>query len=132
MKRDDDLDETIDESFPASDPSARTGVTGTGGRHATGGEAGTAIGVRDNTTAHRYEIEMEGEIAFLRYQWKKDGTIALVHTETPTALRGKGLAGRLARYALETARDRGTRVVVVCPFVKTYLERHPEFASLVV
>ncbi len=85
--------------------------------------AGAAV--RDNADAHRYEIADGGQTAFLEYR-RRPGVVVLVHTEVPPALRGRGLGAKLARFALNTARTTGLRVVVRCPFVKTYLERHPE------
>ncbi len=84
--------------------------------------------VRDNADAHRYEIAVGGQTAFLEYR-RRPGVVVLVHTEVPPSLRGRGLAARLARFALESARSAGQRVVVRCPFVKAYLERHPELRA---
>lgn len=58
--------------------------------------------------------------------------IVLQHTEVPRPLRGRGLAKALARAALEHAREKGYEVVPVCPMVRRYLARHPEYQSLVV
>ena len=55
----------------------------------------------------------------------------LIHTEVPAELAGRGLASRLARTALNLARDRGVKVVVRCPFVTEYIARHPEYHDLV-
>jgi predicted GNAT family acetyltransferase len=86
---------------------------------------------RDNVEESRYEVSVEGETAFLTYQRRKH-TIALVHTEVPGSVGGRGLGGILARYALDTARARGDRVVVQCPFVQAWLRSHPEYADVVV
>ena len=86
--------------------------------------------VHHNTDAERYEVTLDGATAFLQYRRKPDGTLVLLHTETPEALRGRGLGGTLARAALEAARAAGRRVVVLCPFVTTYVQRHPEYAAL--
>jgi len=86
---------------------------------------------RDNREESRYEVSADGETAFLTYERRKN-TIALVHTEVPESLTGRGLGGILARYALDTARARGDRVVVQCPFVQAWLRRHPEHADVVV
>ena len=57
--------------------------------------------------------------------------IVLQHTEVPPALRAHGLAQVLARTALEYARDQGLGVIPVCPFVRRFLSRHPEYQPLV-
>jgi predicted GNAT family acetyltransferase len=86
--------------------------------------------VVDNTAAQRLEIAEGGAIAFLTYRMK-DGAVEYVHSETPPELRGRGLAGALAKFALERDKAAGRKVIPTCPFVKTYIDRHPEYAALV-
>ena len=86
--------------------------------------------VRDEPARDRYEIEIDGAVAVLEYR-RRPGVITLLHTEVPAALRGHGLADRLARAALDAARADGLKVIPVCPFVKQFLERHPEYRPLV-
>jgi len=49
----------------------------------------------------------------------------------PPAFEGKGIGGKLARTGLEYAKAKGFSVVPRCPFIATYIERHPEYAGLV-
>ena len=86
--------------------------------------------VVDNAGAHRLEIADGDAIAFLTYRANGDA-IEYVHSETPPALRGKGYASALAKFGLERDKAAGRKVIATCPFVKTYIERHPEYASLV-
>jgi NAD+ kinase len=53
-----------------------------------------------------------------------------MHTEIDQSYEGRGLASRLAAGALHDARARSTPVVVTCPFVSGYLDRHPEFSDV--
>jgi predicted GNAT family acetyltransferase len=46
-------------------------------------------------------------------------------------LRGRGIAQLLAHAGLEYAKTHRLEVVPVCPFVKSYLEKHPEYQELV-
>jgi predicted GNAT family acetyltransferase len=85
--------------------------------------------VTKNADARRFEIADSGELATLSYHEGK-GHITLVHTEVPPSLGGRGYGGVLARTALEYARANGLRVIPHCPFVRAYLERHPEYADL--
>ena len=75
----------------------------------------------------RFELEEEGETAYLEFELDKSGWITLWHTEVPAALRGRGLAGVLAKTALEYARDNKLKVDVICPSVTGYLAKNPEF-----
>lgn len=86
----------------------------------------------DAEAAQRYEARDEGELAgYIDYVVKR-GRIALVHTEVLHAHQGQGLAGQLARFALDDARRRGLRVIPSCPYVRAYVERHPETHDIVV
>jgi uncharacterized protein len=58
--------------------------------------------------------------------------IVLVHTEVVPAVEGRGVASRLVSAALDDIRARGLRVVPICPFVRHYLGRHPEYGDLLV
>lgn len=88
------------------------------------------LSVDDNTAEHRYEVHAEGQVAVLQYK-RQDGRILLIHTEVPPALEGRGIAGMLARTALETARTDGVEVVPLCTYVAAYIRRHHEYLPLV-
>ena len=85
--------------------------------------------VRDNKTEHRFEMNA-GDDAAVAYYSLAPGVITFTHTEVPAALRGKGIASRLMRVALETARAQGLKVVPRCSFVAAFMRRHPEFKDL--
>jgi len=85
--------------------------------------------VRHDTAQHRFELDTEAGVAFATYR-RADGVITFLHTETPRALRGRGIASTLIRGALEIARADGLKVRARCPFVADYIARHPEFADL--
>lgn len=88
--------------------------------------------VRDNPDALRYELLVDGEVAGeIRYRRRPDA-VALVHTEVSQALEGRGLGGQFVRGALDDLRSRGLQVVPICPFVRSYIQGHPEYGDLVV
>jgi NAD+ kinase len=86
--------------------------------------------VVDSFEQSRYEILLGGELAGVLHYRRHSGQVELAHTEIDQAFEGRGLAGRLASAALEDARGRSTPVVVTCPFVAGYVERHPEYNDL--
>ena len=61
-----------------------------------------------------------------------DGKIASFNSVVvPEAVGGRGIAGHLTRHALDWARSEGFNVRPVCPYVKRWIERHPDYADLV-
>lgn len=86
--------------------------------------------VRDNPEKHQFELIVDGHTALAAYRLKPDA-IVFTHTEVPKELGGRGIGSQLAKGALDQARARGLRVVPVCPFIKAYIEKHPEYADLV-
>jgi uncharacterized protein len=86
--------------------------------------------VRNNEERHRFELDVEGGTAFANYV-TTPAAVVITHTETPRALRGRGIASDLVRGALELIRDDGRKVRAGCSFVADYLERHPEYQDIV-
>ncbi len=78
---------------------------------------------------HRFESTVQGARCVLDYTLV-DGGMAIVHTEVPPAVAGRGIAGELVRTALEFARQEGWKVRPVCSYAVAWMERHPEYASL--
>jgi predicted GNAT family acetyltransferase len=85
--------------------------------------------VRDNKTRSRFELDVEGAIAFANYR-RTASAVIITHTETPPALRGRGIASELVEGVLELIRADGQKVVAACGFVADYLRKHPEYAEL--
>ena len=85
--------------------------------------------VRNNTALSRYELDADGSTAFANYRLAP-GKVIITHTETPHALRGRGIASRLVEGALEQIRADGLKVEAGCGFVVDYLDKHPEFADV--
>ena len=87
--------------------------------------------VRDNSDLGRYELSLDGTmVGFARYV-RRGGRAYFVHTEVDPSHEGAGLGSALARGALEAQRERGELVVPLCPFVRGYVDRHPELADIV-
>ena len=87
-------------------------------------------GVRDNKALHRFELDVGDAVAFANYRLTPSSVI-ITHTETPRALRGRGIASQLVQGALQLIRADGLKVIAGCGFVVDYLQKHPEFADLV-
>jgi predicted GNAT family acetyltransferase len=85
--------------------------------------------VRDNRALSRFEMDVEGKVAFANYRMTPQAVI-ITHTETPRALQGRGIASELVKGALDLIRADGRKVIAGCGFVVDYLHKHPEFADL--
>ena len=89
-----------------------------------------AAAVTDNKPKNRFELAVDGSLAFASYRLT-GGRVNIHHTETPPELRGRGIASELVKGALEMIRADGHKVVAGCSFVADYLDKHPEVADLV-
>ncbi|MEO8562424.1 MAG: GNAT family N-acetyltransferase [bacterium] len=86
--------------------------------------------VSHNSAAHQFEMRTEKGTALLRYG-REGPNLDLLHTEVPDELEGHGYGSALAKAALDYAKDEGLKIIPSCPFVSTFIQRHPEYASLI-
>ncbi len=84
----------------------------------------------EKVTLGRFEIEHDGEVAYLEYSMAGK-VLTLIHTEVPAKLRGTGLSASLAETALRWARENNFKVDIICPSVKEYVAKHPEYSDLI-
>ena len=83
-----------------------------------------------NVSLRRFEDQTsDASLSFLSYTFEGDWVV-FDHTFVPDELRGRGIAAKLARAALEEARQRRWKVVPRCSYVAAFINRHPEFAGL--
>ena len=88
------------------------------------------IEVRKNDADSLYELLLNGQRVGEADYRELDGAVEMPHTHVDPALNGRGLGGTMVRFALDDIRSAGKRVVPSCPFVSTYIKRHPEYADL--
>lgn len=87
--------------------------------------------VIDNPTRNRFEIDLgDGEYAFAAYNLLP-GAIRFYHTVVPESHGGQGLGTALIKAGLSAARERGLKVIPICPFFRAYLKKHAEEQDLV-
>lgn len=87
--------------------------------------------VHHNPEAARFELRAAEAIAIAEYRLM--GTdVEFHHTSVPSELEGRGIGSRLARAALDSARERGLNVIPTCSFFAAYIRRHPEYQDLVI
>lgn len=87
--------------------------------------------VTDNARQEQFEIRAGDERAgFVAYELQGD-QLSLLHTQVDQRFEGQGIGGRLARGTLDSARERGLAVLPYCSFIRTWIQRHPEYLDLV-
>lgn len=89
------------------------------------------IQIVDEPERDRYEARAGGRIAgFAEYRRVGD-RLSVLHTEVAAEFEGRGIGSVVVRGVLADARARGLAVLPFCPFVRSYLTRHPEDLDLV-
>jgi uncharacterized protein len=89
------------------------------------------VTVADAPERGQFEITVDGQRAgFAAYQ-RLSKVIAFTHTEIDDSYEGQGLGTRLVSFALDNARGEGLDVLPYCPFVRSWIERHPDYLDLV-
>ena len=83
-----------------------------------------------NKEKQQFEIEVDGDTALIAYK-ERGNVIYLIHTETPPELEGKGIASALTEKTLQYLDKHHLQLVPICPFVQSYLEKHPHWNRLV-
>ncbi|PRY54030.1 hypothetical protein BCF74_12644 [Knoellia remsis] len=90
------------------------------------------VTVTNNTDENRYEARLGDELAGVAEYQLTDELIVFTHTEVEPKFEGKGIGSALAQFALDDVRDAGTRKVLpLCPFIKAWIGRHPDYIPLV-
>jgi predicted GNAT family acetyltransferase len=79
----------------------------------------------------RFEIHVDGRLAGFANYRAEPGKITFTHTEIDSMYEGQGLGGKLARFALDDARKRDLAVYPNCPFIRGWIEKHPDYVALV-
>jgi len=90
----------------------------------------TDVETSHNLEKRRYEAHIDGELAgFVDYR-PSVGLVTFFHTEVDDRFEGQGVGSALVRFALDDARDGSDRVLVTCPFITTWIGKHPEYADV--
>lgn len=89
------------------------------------------VTVADNPEESRFEVSVDGTLAgFAAYEIDQ-GAVVFLHTETFKGYEGRGLAGQLAKAALAMVREAGGKIVALCPYIRSYVQKHsPEYDDL--
>ncbi len=85
--------------------------------------------ITHNPQEHRFELTEDQTTSLIDYEL--DGnTMVITHTRVPEKVGGRGIAGDMTRFALDTARENNWRVRPVCSYAEAWIKRHPEYQDL--
>ncbi|MFC4147172.1 GNAT family N-acetyltransferase [Micromonospora mangrovi] len=88
--------------------------------------------VEENPAKHRFEILVDDALAGFTAYLPRGEVLVFTHTEVDERFQGMGVGAALIRGTLDQLRERGGRVVPKCPFMAAFIDRHPDYADLVV
>jgi predicted GNAT family acetyltransferase len=89
------------------------------------------VTVVDNKERHRFEAHLDGALAGILTYTVQNDVVMMPHTVVEPQFEGRGIGGKLAKAALDDAREQGQKVAPLCPFIAAYIEKNPEYTDLV-
>jgi predicted GNAT family acetyltransferase len=91
----------------------------------------TDVTISHHPESGHFIAKIDGEGAgYIEYK-RRGSDIAILHTIVDPAFEGHGVGSALAQVALATARREGWGVLPYCPFIQSYILRHPSELELV-
>ena len=94
-------------------------------------EVEPTLRIENEPSAHRYRAWLGDEFAAYSEYEDEPGRMVFTHTVVRPKFEGRGIGSRLAKFAVDDARARGLRIIPVCPFIRSWLERHHDYDSIV-
>jgi uncharacterized protein len=86
---------------------------------------------KDDGKGGMFFIELNDKIvAELAYSWRGNDRIIIEHTEVDDILKGKGAGKELVAKSVEFAREKGIKIVPLCPFAKSVIGKTKEFQDV--
>jgi len=89
------------------------------------------VDVVNNVAERRYEVALDGEVVGYAFYRLAPGRVVFTHTEISPDVGGRGVGSALAQWALDDVRRQGNQAVPLCPFIASYITRHPDYTDLV-
>lgn len=87
--------------------------------------------LKHNEAQSRYELHVDGRLASHADYRRHNDRVEFTHTQTTKAFEGQGIGSRVAAFALDDVRRCGLKADPRCPFIRNYIDKHPEYADLV-
>jgi predicted GNAT family acetyltransferase len=82
-------------------------------------------------SAHRFVLGRDGVESYLLYRPIDPLAIDFQSTWVHPQLRGRGIGARLVEHGLQWAKARGVKIVPSCWFVAQFIDRNPQYRSLI-
>lgn len=82
--------------------------------------------ITNNQENQQFELLIDDHKAEMVYRLRDD-KIYLMHTSVPKEMENRGIGKALVKFALHYSLKNNLDLVVYCPFVKAYVERHPNW-----
>lgn len=89
-----------------------------------------SIPIKDNKEEERFELIVDGIPSIVEYK-QKGKDIYLTHTEVPESQEGRGIAAALVEKVLTEIENSGQQMIPLCPYVQSFLKRHPDWQRIV-
>jgi predicted GNAT family acetyltransferase len=85
--------------------------------------------INDKNGAFFIEIDRKQE-ALMTFVFAGDDKIIIDHTEVNPGNNGKGFGKKMVAKAVEFAREKGIKIIPLCPFAKSVFDKTPEFSDV--
>jgi hypothetical protein len=89
------------------------------------------VTVQDNPEYRRYEAFVDGALAGHTEYFPRADHFVFPHTVVDPEFGGQGVASTLIAAALDDMRAKGKLIEPLCPFVRAFIDKHPDYADLV-
>ena len=78
-----------------------------------------------------FYIVRDGEtLAKMTYVWAGESRFIIDHTEVSDVLRGQGAGNLMLAQAVAFAREKGVKILPLCPFAKSVFDKTPDYSDL--
>ena len=87
--------------------------------------------IHHDSQKQQFSVVVDKLKCYLDYSYENEKqALNYYHTYVPPALRGRKIAEEIVTFALRYAKEQNLKVIPSCLYVKRFLDKHPEFQSL--
>jgi predicted GNAT family acetyltransferase len=89
------------------------------------------VEIINNAAENKWEALVDGQVAGYSEYRLRPGRIVFTHTVVDPRFEGQGIGTALAKAAVEDAVANELRILPICPFIRAWLKRHPDYNAWV-